>query len=64
VAAGAEAVDRPHPWHHEAVTPRGESRPAAIDLTAEDLREIESAASTIRVQGDGYPEHLGRMTGP
>src|SRR5256712_4122838 len=36
---------------------------AAVDLTADDLREIESAASKITVQGDRYPEHLARMTG-
>ncbi len=36
---------------------------AAVDLTADDLREIERAASKITVQGDRYPEHLARMTG-
>ena len=36
---------------------------AAVDLTADDLREIEGAASKIAVQGDRYPEHLARMTG-
>src|SRR5712664_1334187 len=36
---------------------------AAVDLTADDLREIESAASKITVRGDRYPEHLERMTG-
>ena len=36
---------------------------AAIALTAEDLREIESAASQIHVQGARYPEHLQQMTG-
>jgi aryl-alcohol dehydrogenase-like predicted oxidoreductase len=36
---------------------------AAVDLTADDLREIDSAASKITVQGDRYPEHLERMTG-
>jgi aryl-alcohol dehydrogenase-like predicted oxidoreductase len=35
----------------------------AIQLTEEDLREIESAASEIEVQGDRYPEHLERLTG-
>jgi len=35
----------------------------AVDLTADDLREIESAASKITVQGDRYPEQLARMTG-
>ncbi len=36
---------------------------AAVDLTADDLREIESAASKITVRGARYPEHLGQMTG-
>jgi aryl-alcohol dehydrogenase-like predicted oxidoreductase len=36
---------------------------AAIELTADDLREIESAASKISVQGERYPEQLKRMTG-
>ncbi len=35
----------------------------AVELTADDLREIESAASMIEVQGARYPEHLERMTG-
>jgi aryl-alcohol dehydrogenase-like predicted oxidoreductase len=36
---------------------------AAVELTPEDLREIDSAASKITVQGARYPEHLERMTG-
>jgi aryl-alcohol dehydrogenase-like predicted oxidoreductase len=36
---------------------------AAIELTSDDLREIESAASKITVQGARYPEKLARMTG-
>jgi len=36
---------------------------AAVDLTADDLREIESVASKIAVQGERYPEQLERMTG-
>src|SRR5213594_1686583 len=36
---------------------------AAVDLTADDVREIEGAASKITVRGDRYPEHLERMTG-
>jgi aryl-alcohol dehydrogenase-like predicted oxidoreductase len=35
----------------------------AIDLTADDLRDIDDAASKITVQGDRYPEQLQRMTG-
>jgi aryl-alcohol dehydrogenase-like predicted oxidoreductase len=36
---------------------------AAIQLTPDDLREIDSAASKITVQGARYPEHLNRMVG-
>jgi aryl-alcohol dehydrogenase-like predicted oxidoreductase len=35
----------------------------AIELTADDLREIDRAAAKITVQGARYPEHLERMTG-
>ncbi|MGA2365178.1 MAG: aldo/keto reductase [Steroidobacteraceae bacterium] len=34
---------------------------AALNLTADDLREIEGAASKITVQGDRYPEQLNRL---
>jgi aryl-alcohol dehydrogenase-like predicted oxidoreductase len=33
-----------------------------IDLTPDDLREIESATSEIKVQGDRYPEELEKRT--
>jgi aryl-alcohol dehydrogenase-like predicted oxidoreductase len=36
---------------------------ADVELTSDDLREIDSAASKITVQGARYPEHLERMTG-
>ena len=36
---------------------------AAIELTADDLREIESAASKITVQEARYPEHIEQKTG-
>jgi aryl-alcohol dehydrogenase-like predicted oxidoreductase len=38
-------------------------RAAEIELTPDDLREIESAASEISVQGARYPEELERLTG-
>jgi aryl-alcohol dehydrogenase-like predicted oxidoreductase len=34
-----------------------------VELTPEDLREIDIAASKITVQGDRYPERLEQMTG-
>jgi aryl-alcohol dehydrogenase-like predicted oxidoreductase len=36
---------------------------ASIELTPDDLREIDGAASKIPVQGERYPEELQRMTG-
>jgi aryl-alcohol dehydrogenase-like predicted oxidoreductase len=36
---------------------------ASLQLTAEDLRELESAASKITVQGARYPEHLQKLFG-
>ncbi len=36
---------------------------AAVELTSDDLREIESAASKITVQGARYPESIEQMTG-
>src|ERR1017187_6954549 len=35
----------------------------AVELTPADLREIETAASKIKVQGARYPEKLEQMTG-
>jgi aryl-alcohol dehydrogenase-like predicted oxidoreductase len=36
---------------------------ASTELTSDDLREIESAASKITVQGARYPEHLEKIAG-
>jgi aryl-alcohol dehydrogenase-like predicted oxidoreductase len=35
---------------------------AGVELTQDDLREIESAASKITVQGARYPEHIERWS--
>jgi aryl-alcohol dehydrogenase-like predicted oxidoreductase len=35
----------------------------AVELTPDDVRDIQNAASRITVKGDRYPEHLERMTG-
>ncbi len=34
-----------------------------LDLSPEDLREIESAAARITIEGARYPESLERLTG-
>ena len=36
---------------------------ASVELTADDLAEIDSSASKITLQGARYPEHLERMSG-
>jgi aryl-alcohol dehydrogenase-like predicted oxidoreductase len=35
----------------------------AVELTAEDLAEIDEAAAKITVEGARYPEKLEQMTG-
>jgi aryl-alcohol dehydrogenase-like predicted oxidoreductase len=36
---------------------------ATVELTPDDLRDIDSAASKIKVEGARYPERLEKMTG-
>jgi len=36
---------------------------ANIELSSEDLRDIQSAVSKITVQGDRYPAHLQQRVG-
>jgi aryl-alcohol dehydrogenase-like predicted oxidoreductase len=36
---------------------------AAVELTPDDLRDIDSGASKVKVQGARYPEKLEQMTG-
>jgi aryl-alcohol dehydrogenase-like predicted oxidoreductase len=35
----------------------------ALELSSDELREIDSAASTVHLQGARYPEHLNRLVG-
>ncbi len=36
---------------------------AAIELSADELTQIESAASNVKILGDRYPEQIEKMTG-
>jgi aryl-alcohol dehydrogenase-like predicted oxidoreductase len=36
---------------------------AAVELTSSDLRDIESAAAQIKIEGARYPEAIEKMTG-
>jgi len=35
----------------------------SVELSPEDLAQIEEAASKIKIEGDRYPEHIEKMTG-
>jgi aryl-alcohol dehydrogenase-like predicted oxidoreductase len=35
----------------------------AVELTADELREIDTASQQIAIEGNRYPEHLEKMTG-
>ena len=61
LAAGTEAVDRSHPRHHQAASPGRKHRSVAVELTPDDLREIEDAASKVEVQGARYPEEFQKL---
>lgn len=36
---------------------------AAVDLSADELRDIEDSVSAVEIQGARYPEHLQRLVG-
>ncbi len=36
---------------------------AAVELTPDDLREIDNASSEIKLEGERYPEHLAKLSG-
>ena len=36
---------------------------AAIELTPDELRSIDTEASKIKIQGDRYPEYLAKLSG-
>ena len=63
LAAGAEALDRADPRHHQAASAGREHRRGDIELTRDDLREIEGVFSKITVQGDRYPARLQARVG-
>jgi aryl-alcohol dehydrogenase-like predicted oxidoreductase len=62
LAAGAAALDRPHSRHPEAAPTGGNLGAADIELSAEELREIEAGAAQIQVQGGRYTEAAEAMT--
>jgi aryl-alcohol dehydrogenase-like predicted oxidoreductase len=62
VAAGTEAWIVPIPGTTKLERLDENNGAVNVELTQDDLREIESAAAKIRVEGARYPEHLERLS--
>ena len=67
-ARSCGASSRRAPWAcRKAICPRWRTDPprrvASVQLTSEDLRELDSVASRITIQGARYPEHLQKLVG-
>jgi len=63
LAAGAETLDCFHPGTTKLHRLQENCGAASVKLSPEDLRELESAASKITVQGARYPENLRKLVG-
>ena len=63
MAARPEALDRPHPRHHQLNRLDENIGALQVQLTAADLEEIEAASAGIKIEGARYPEKLEQMTG-
>ena len=63
MAAGAEPWIVPIPGTTKMHRMQENNRAADLQLSSDDLREIEDAASKITVQGARYPEQMDALTG-
>ena len=62
LAARATAVDRPDTRHTRLERLEENLGAADVDLTRDELQEIEDATAKIEIQGGRYPDDLERMT--
>jgi aryl-alcohol dehydrogenase-like predicted oxidoreductase len=53
----------PIPWTTKLSRLEENIGAVSVELTPEDLKDIDSASSQIKVEGNRYPEKLERMTG-
>jgi aryl-alcohol dehydrogenase-like predicted oxidoreductase len=63
VADRPEALDRADPGTTKLHRLEENIGAMNVELTLDDLREIEDAAAKITVQGARYPEHLQQRVG-
>ena len=47
----------------DMASPKENIGAAAVQLSPEDMREIDAAASKISVEGNRYPEAMEKLTG-
>jgi diketogulonate reductase-like aldo/keto reductase len=62
VVARSKAVDCSNPGTTKLARVEENIGAATVELTRDDLREIDSAAAKITVQSTRYPEELEKMT--
>jgi aryl-alcohol dehydrogenase-like predicted oxidoreductase len=63
VAPRPEATDRAHPGTTKLNRLQENLGAVNVELTLDDLRVIDAAASKIQVEGARYPEELEKRTG-
>jgi aryl-alcohol dehydrogenase-like predicted oxidoreductase len=63
MAACSEATDCPIPGTRKQEHLKENIGAVKVELTSEDLHEIDSAASNMTIQGARYPEDLEKRTG-
>jgi hypothetical protein len=61
MVAGPTAVDRANPRYPQAQPARGNLAAADLELSTNDLNELDTASAGIEVQGARYPEAMQRM---
>jgi hypothetical protein len=60
---GPEAQDGSDPGTTKLTSPEEDVAAAEIELTSNDLRELDRAASSITIRGERYPEEMEKRTG-
>lgn len=63
VVADAKAVDRSHSGHDEIKPPKRNIGAVSVELSLEELAELEKAASKVTVQGARYSEQHQKLVG-
>ena len=63
LAICTKALDFAHTWNNKVASFGRELGSVNVELTTEDLQQIEEASSQIQIEGGRYPEALEKLTG-